>query len=169
MVCDKDLIIQELKAELAKLGNESKLAEVRRENEVSRTYLLSHRNMLNMRGLVELFEEDFATNTTFAEVVKKEETSCRIRKWQIILDLEDYASFKKDVKILCRLNNDEVITKIFKMLAMITNLANHSLRDVIDPHSYYCVVINQLSIGETNAKILKCIAKKCYVRCLVIP
>lgn len=191
----RDLQIAELELQLAKSA--AKAAE--KDMEITRmkaeaqlrattTQLLAEQSKLHMRGLIELFEQQFEDDEEFKrekqrELQRLEDEHRKVHgaipkanrphvtrkaKWRIALGVANFADVAQNIVQECQVHPEEVATQINALLGKLNNLAHHPLRDVLDPSSATCLVINHHVIGDLPSKLLRCIALKCNIDVIII-
>jgi len=159
---------------------ENELAAARRKVVEANTLIMRERGKLNMRGLIEFAEAEFEKNESFKNAKVAEEAERRIKhqqihgdgwkkeqgpevvsridKWEMVLDLPEYADFANKIGAACV---GVAVKTSFKALIKSMNKLIHCdpMREVLDPSSDVCVVILEPSIGKVGSAIVICIAE----------
>jgi hypothetical protein len=177
------LALERHRADNVRIELEAKLILQRQEAEAQRalereeaahrqtaTNLLAEQSKLHMRGLIELFEKQFSKNPSFIQIMNESSNTKidRKTKWGIMLDLEEYSDLRSDL-LEDFYDTNAICTQVNALLDTLNHIAHSPLKDVLDPSSSASLVINRLSIGNIQAQLLKCIAKKCNILHMIIP
>jgi hypothetical protein len=171
------LALQRLDAETKRMEDKAKVvaaeAKVVYERQQAlireaRTNVLAEQSKLHMRGLIELFEKEFSKNGKFKEIVNSSTIKVdRKTKWTIMLELEDYSDLKEEL-LKDFYDTKAITTQVNALIDNLNRLAHNALKDVLDPSTVASLVINRLSVGDSQAQLLKCIAEKCNIAYMII-